>query len=316
MLFFTYISNKFGIAVEFLHKNLSIIVKRLSVFCFLSFFAVQAVFPPPFAMATSPLSKALSDGGNLHFLSADSQSLAVRLVCGEISDGNVTLKLSLAGVSLCGLWAEVSYDASRVSVSSVELNETISRQGGTLSFSDSGGRLALLLDSCNNCFLGDVAELVFKFADSVEVETLFEVTVLSACAWLDEALVALPLCEPSAVAVSTNPTVNGEAPAICAVEISTFGDEALLSVSGRFPEKCFAAGFELIIADLSSFIVERVCAVGVIRQGEEERGFVKAIRIPANGRFCAIFKPVSYSRTGVIAGGEIILLIEDGEILN
>ncbi len=316
MAFFTYISSKFGVAVEFLHKNLNNIVRRLSIFCFLSFFVVQAVFPSPFASAASPLSQALSDGAKLPFSPTDSQSLAVSLVCAEISDSTVTLALSIVGANLCGLWVEVAYDESNVSFSSVKLNETISQQGGNLSFSDSGDRIAFVLDSYNNCFCGDVAELVFEFADSVEVETLFEVTVLSAYAWEGETLAALPSCEPSSIAVSTKTTADREAPTLCAVEISILGDEALLSVSGSFSEKCFAAGFELIIADLSSFVVERVCAVGVIRQGEEKRGFVRSIRIPARGRFCAIFKPVSYSRTGAVCGGELILLIENGEILN
>ncbi len=307
MAFFTDISNQFDVGIEFSQKKLHNIVRFLLVFCVLHFCVIQVIFPTPFAAAASMSSTLLSAG---------ERSVSARLVCAEISDATVTLELFLGGgVSLCGLLAEVTYDASRVNFSSAKLDAAIEEQGGKLSYTDSDGRLTLALDCCHNLFSGDVVELVFAFADSEAAETTFELSVLSAYAWEGEDLLELSPCEPSMVAVSATPAADKDAPTLRTVEVSLFGDVAVLSVFGTAPERCFAAGVELCVADLSSFSVERVCAVGVIDRDGEKSDFIRAVELSAKGRFCVIVKPVSYCRTGAVYGTEIILLIENGEVV-
>ncbi len=325
MAFFTDISNKYGFEVENSHKNLRnilrCIVRRLLVFCVLGLSVIQAVFPTPFATAAPTSSPPLPaeersvSADYCSSLSAVEKSASARLVCAEISDATVTLEIFLGGVSLCGLLAEITYDASKVSFASADIHAEISERGGNLSYTEADGRLTLALDCCHNCFSGDMAELVFAFADPKDAETSFSLALLSAYAWEGDALVELSTCEPSAIAVSPKQTADKDTPTLNSVEISVSGDSAVFSVSGTAPERSFAAGVELCIADLSSLDVERVCAVGVINQNGDKSEFVRDVNLPAKGRFCVIVKPVSYCRTGAVCGREIILLIENGSIL-
>ena len=307
MAFFLYNSNKSRVDVDGLNGRLFSTIRSLLIFCVLTFFVIQAVLPPPLAATTSLFSA---------YFTAGDRTMSARLVCREISESAVTLVISLDGVSLCGLLATVTYDASAVKFSSARLDSEIADQGGELSYAGGNGVLTLALDCFCNLPLGDVIELTFAFDDPAVAETVFELSVLSAYSWESEELIRLPHFEASAVTISTERTADRAAPILNSVESSVSGDISTLLFCGTAPERAFAAGIDLCIADLSSFAVERVCAVGVISQSGEKNEFIRFVELPAKGRFCVIVKPVSYCRTGAVFGREIILLIENGTVLH
>ena len=304
---FTNFLNYFCVNAGKFSRNIYSITTCLSIFCVLTLFFVHAALPTPSAEATASLSTAFS---------SQPQSVSAKISCDEVSEDTVTLGISLDGVSLCGLLATVTYDASAVELLSVRLDSEIAEQGGELSYAGCDGRLTLALDCSCNLPLGDVAELTFAFDDPAVAETVFELSVLSAYAWEGEDLIRLPPCEASAVTVSTERTADRAAPILNSVESSVSGDISTLLFCGTAPERAFAAGIDLCIADLSTFAVERVCAVGVISQSGAKNGFVRSVELPVKGRFCVIVKPVSYCRTGAIFGREMVILIENGTVLH
>lgn len=252
-------------------------------------------------------------------LTEASEPVYVRLESLLSSGETVELNLSVAeGLPICGMRAVVRYDSDAVAFKGIIADGALADRGGVLSFTDRGGEIAIVVDACENYAGCDLGVLVFDVLEAYAGrESCFELYVDSLYFWDEDELVAADLPnERNFFVVVTAPAADDGSFNLTA-ETSSNGVVVELTLRAIAPSRCFAAGFDIYAVEIASLEEQRFSVLGVL-DGDmaEERAFSHTVSLSSNKRYCVIIKPVVYSGNEAEAGREVVIVIDDGSVIN
>ena len=244
-----------------------------------------------------------------------SEYASVKLESLPSSDETVRLSLTTGdGVSICGMRAVVRYDPEMLKLKEVIPDEKFAGSGGVLSFADRYGEVVLVADICENYTECELGILVFETRETCRAgEVCFELQVDPMYFWDEDELVSIepPAKEEFAVVIPDFVMDNGALG--LTVETKKEGEAVALTLRAVAPSRCFAAGFDVCVVELTSLDVQGFSVLSV-PGGDmaEERTFSHTLRLSLEGAYCVIIKPMIYFRGGVVSGCEVVIFIDDG----
>lgn len=247
-----------------------------------------------------------------------SEPISVNLESLPSSDGKLRLSLSVDGVLICGMRAVVRYDTDAVALKEVVPDGALACQGGVLSFAEGEGETVIVIDACENYTEEELGILIFEaFSPCLGREISFEVQVEELYFWSNDALVAAELPRKEEILVVIPDFVTGNGSFDLAVETRSDGEMVELILRAVAPDRCFAAGFEVYVLEIVSLESQRFSMIGVLGgDATEERIFSHAVGLSRGKGYCVVIKPVVYFGGGAVIGQEIVVVIDDGSIVN
>lgn len=232
------------------------------------------------------------------------------------AEGSITVTLSLnEGFAVCGFSAELKFDADKLILSGSEMPASLEENGFCLTVKGREGRSSVIFDGRENATCGTLAIFEFESMEAVDGGTLkLNLTVNEAYFWEKDHLSALPAFSFDIIVAPASEKCESAIPVLASATVLDRGGDRGLELVGIFPQDCIAAGFEVILVDLSNLDTQRLSVSRVLRLEADEKSADILIDIPDGGRICLVITPISYRARGACAGDESVMLIEDGAI--
>lgn len=237
------------------------------------------------------------------------------LVLDLYSDGGELIYLTLsveAERTLCGVLAELKYDADRLRLVSCSIASELSEESAHILCIDEGYSVRLVCDGEKNILAGRIAELVFLRTDSSVDDIVFEISPIEAYFWEKDELLSVTL---SGSAATLLPSDYYRSISVFGAEIVTCDSETALIVRGRLSKSCVAAGFEVILVEFENSAFSSFCLVSVLPQSGGELEFSGSISLPDQGEVLVSVCPIAYGRLGYLRGERRLYLIRNGTII-
>ena len=255
-------------------------------------------------------------GDDALWLSNETSTAHITLADLPSSEEAVGLGISMSGVPFCGAWVVVSYDADAVTLKDVVPASALIERGGVLSFADLGSEIAIIVDFSGNYTDGAICEMLFEAIETASGrDAHFEMRVEALYAWNDDGLTEMNLSHKSEISVVIPPENNEDGVFYPSASTEIRDETVDLILSATAPERAFAAGFEVLVVELSNF--ESQCfSVTMVLGGDmaERRSFSCRVSLSSKERYCVVVKPLAYLGNSVSVGRETVIIVDNGGV--
>ena len=231
------------------------------------------------------------------------------------SDDRVRMSLSVAaGTMICGMKTVIRYNSDAAAFKEIVSDRELVEHGGVLSFSESDGEITIIVDFGENytgCGIGVVA------FEGLGRDICFDVYVESLYVWEENTLVFTELTQGNRFSVVIQAHgVDDESFGLSA-EINNDDETTGLTLCAVAPSRCFAAGFDVYIVEISGLESQCFSVLGVLAgSAEEERLFSYTVSLSSSEEYCVIIKPVVYFGNRATTGREIVIIIDNGYVIS
>lgn len=244
---------------------------------------------------------------------AEIQCLSIGLSVTQEDDGRARVLVKLpSGASLCGIFAELSYDGGSLTF----LPNESSADGEDFLFADLGDAVRFVADGKENCLQGGIAELVFALKDAAADSVSFTLSVREAYRFGKDGEIVPIRGSGEALTVQ----INERKDEVFLSHVSTrnAGDgNTEAELLGEMTQWHFSAGFEITAFDPATGETDRFIAAVTPRQIEHGAwDFIYSITIPSIGAVCITVCPLTYSRSGEERGRSELLTFYNGKLIS
>jgi hypothetical protein len=230
--------------------------------------------------------------------------------------GKIIVTVSLNnGFSVCGFSAELLFDPDKLTFAGAEMPTALEEIGFFLTVKESDGRLSVIFHGCENALLGAIARFEFKPMETADLgELRLNFKVNDAYFWENGRLSALPTFSSDVSVIPADEKRENTIPILDSLAVLNRDGDIYLELSGVFPQNCLAAGFDVVLVELSGPDTQKLSISRVMSPIAYEKKESFSIDIPDGGKICLIITPIAYRARIADAGSETVILIDDGVI--